>query len=216
MAARLEKPLTTRFTDAIAFAADIHRTQSRKGTQIPYLSHILGVASLALDHGADEDEAVAAALHDAIEDAEALGAATVRSWIRFKFGERVLEIVEGCTDADVQPKPAWRERKERYVSNIAHDDASIVLVSAADKLHNARAVLSDFRNVGSSVFGRFDQDAGIDGTLGYYRGLVSAFQGRAQQLQDQRLHRLISELGRTVSELEHEAGVEGRWPLPPR
>ena len=108
--------LGSRFSDALVFAADIHRQQLRKGTQIPYISHVIGVASIALEHGADEDEAIAALLHDAIEDApDGLGpdkAHVVRAWIEFKFDRRVLEIVEGCTDTDKKPKPPWKVRKE--------------------------------------------------------------------------------------------------------
>src|SRR5882762_942854 len=108
-------PLSSRFSEALRGAADLHATQFKKGTTIPYIAHLLGVASIALHHGADEDEAIAALLHDAIEDAPRdLGANWVRNWLRFRFGEAVLSIVEGCTDADVSPKPVWRVRKEAY------------------------------------------------------------------------------------------------------
>ena len=108
----LKNPLSAQFTKAIAFAANIHRLQARKGTQVPYIAHILGVATIALEHGANEDEAIAAVLHDSIEDApKRLGAAGVRGAIEERFGPKVLKIVEGCTDTDVQPKPPWRLRK---------------------------------------------------------------------------------------------------------
>ncbi len=129
----LDRPLGPKFSDAVALAAEIHRNQSRKGTRVPYIAHVLAVAAIALEHGASEEEAIAALLHDAIEDAPAsLGAATVRSWVEFSFGETVRRIVEGCTDADTQPKPPWKARKEIYIARIAHDDASTLLVSAAD------------------------------------------------------------------------------------
>lgn len=211
MASEPDYPLTARFTSALLFAADIHRGQFRKGGRTPYLSHVLGVASLALDFGADEDEAIAAALHDTIEDApDPPGADGVRRWIAFNFGPRVLEIVEGCTDADTNPKPAWRERKEKYVASIAGENASTVLVSAADKLHNARSVLTDFRSEGLRVFDRFNPAAGVDGTVGYYRGLVTAFSTRAAQLGDLRLPKLLAELDRTVTDLEREVGIPER------
>ena len=167
-------PLTNRFSEALAGAADLHAEQARKGTTIPYIAHLLGVTSLALHHGADEDEAIAAVLHDAIEDApDQLGAGWVRQWIQFRFGERVLRIVEGCTDADVSPKPPWRARKETYIAHITKDtDPSVILVSASDKLHNAAAILGDFRRIGDAVFERFNADAGKKGVIGYYRGLV--------------------------------------------
>jgi GTP pyrophosphokinase len=209
----LRRPLTARFTNALAFAANIHRLQARKGTQVPYMAHILGVASIALEHGANEDEAIAAVLHDAIEDApKRLGTSGVRGAIGERFGADVLAIVEGCTDTDIQPKPPWRRRKAQYVRRIAHEDASTLLVSAADKLHNARAILSDFRAEGIGVFDRFNKEAGVNGTIGYYRGLVVAFKARHKRLEDLRFHRLLNELDRTVTTLEQEVGVVGKWP----
>ena len=206
-------PLTARFTNALALAANIHRRQARKGTQVPYMAHILGVASIALEYAANEDEAIAAVLHDAIEDApKRLGASGVRGAIAERFGTDVLRIVEGCTDTDTQPKPPWRHRKEQYVRRIAHEDASTLLVSASDKLHNVRAILSDFRAEGIGVFDRFNNEAGVDGTIGYYRGLVIAFRARNKRLDDPRLPRLLDELDRTVTALEQEAGVVGKWP----
>jgi GTP pyrophosphokinase len=210
----LKNPLSTRFTNALAFAAGVHRRQARKGTQVPYMAHILGVASIALEHGANEDEAIAAVLHDSVEDApKRLGATGVRGAIGERFGPSVLKIVEGCTDSDVQPKAPWRSRKEQYVSRIPHEGASTLLVSASDKLYNVRAILEDFRAEGIGVFDRFNKDAGVDGTLGYYRGLVIAFRARSRQLKDPRVPRLLAELDRTVSALEQEVGVTGRWPL---
>lgn len=201
--------LTNRFSEALVGAADLHADQLRKGTAIPYIAHLLGVTSIALHHGADEDEAIAALLHDAIEDApKALGAQWVRNWIAFRFGERVLRIVEGCTDADVSPKPPWRARKETYIAHITADtEPSVILVSASDKLHNAGAILNDFRQIQMAVFDRFNLDAGVVGVIGYYRGLVDAY--RATALHPQ----LVAELERVVSDLERETGVRGVWPL---
>lgn len=211
--ADLKRPLTTRFTHALALAANIHRVQARKGTQVPYMAHILGVTAIALEHGASEEEAIAAILHDAIEDApKRLGASGVRGAIEERFGADVLKIVEGCTDSDAQPKPPWRRRKEQYIRRIAHEDASTLLVSASDKLHNVRAILSDVRVEGIGVFDRFNKEAGVDGTISYYRGLVIAFRTRNTRLEDPRLQRLLNELDRTVTALEQEAGVVGNWP----
>lgn len=199
--------LSFRFSEAMRGAADLHASQVRKGTKIPYLAHLLGVASIALHHGANEDEAIAALLHDAIEDApHDLGANWVRNWIRFRFGERVLTIVEGCTDADVVPKPGWRQRKLAYVARIPKEPASVILVSASDKLHNASATLADYRHVGEAVWHRFNPEAGRDGVLGYYRGLVDAYGATGQH------RRLVAELGAVVAELEREAGHTGVWP----
>src|SRR5919202_957739 len=144
--------LTRRFEEALTFAARLHSAQVRKGTTVPYVSHLLAVAAVALEHGADEDEAIAALLHDAVEDQ---GGAATREEIRRRFGDRVAEIVDGCTDAETTPKPPWRERKERYVSHIASAPPSVRLVSAADKLHNARSILADLRTCGEGVWDRF-------------------------------------------------------------
>ena len=202
-------PLSLRFSEALRGAADLHAKQVRKGTKIPYIAHLLGVASIALQHGADEDEAIAALLHDAIEDAPVeLGANWVPNWLRFRFGERVLDIVEGCTDADVKPKPPWRARKEAYVARVPKEPASVVLVSAADKLHNAGAILSDYREIGDALWPRFNKDAGKAGTVGYYRGLVTAYRATGHH------PRLVRELDAVVTQIEKETGHPGVWPLP--
>ena len=185
--------LTRRFEEALSFAARLHSAQVRKGTDIPYVSHLLAVAAVALEHGADEDEAIAALLHDAVEDQ---GGAATREEIRRRFGDRVAEIVDGCTDAETIPKPPWRERKERYVAHIADASPSVCLVSAADKLHNARSILSDLRACGDEVWGRFK--GGKEGTLWYYRSLVGAFRAHGPSP-------LVEELARTVEEIERLA-----------
>lgn len=158
--------LSPRFVEAVAYAAEVHARQVRKQTRIPYLSHLLGVSSIALEHGADEDEAIAALLHDVIED----HGPAHREPIRHRFGDRVLEIVLGCTDAEGEPKPPWKERKLRYVAHLADATASIHLVSASDKLHNLRSIVRDYRTDGESLWPRFR--AGRDGTLWYYAELA--------------------------------------------
>jgi (p)ppGpp synthase/HD superfamily hydrolase len=216
MGNQLKQPLSARFSEALIFAADIHRHQARKGTQVPYVAHVIGVASIALEFGADEDEAVAALLHDAIEDApDALGrdkANAVRGWIRLTFGERVLEIVEGCTDSDENPKPPWVARKTAYVARIAHEPASVLLVSAADKLHNVRALRRDYRAVGDVLWDRFNPEAGRSGTLGYYRALATAYRRCSEKVQDARLRALVELLEQEVTALEDWVGERGEWP----
>jgi (p)ppGpp synthase/HD superfamily hydrolase len=182
--------LSTRFEEALVFATRLHREQMRKGTTIPYISHLLGVTSIVLEHGGNEDEAIAALLHDAIEDQ---GGASTREEIRRRFGDTVVAIVDGCTDAEVIPKPPWRMRKEAYIAHIAHASPSVRLVSAADKLHNARAILTDYRILGNALWRRFH--GGKEGTLWYYRALVNAFQATGTTS-------LIEELDRVVSEIE--------------
>ncbi|QIE29770.1 HD domain-containing protein [Caballeronia sp. SBC2] len=164
--------LTDRFARATALALELHATQVRKGTQIPYASHLLGVASLVLEHGGDEEQAIAGLLHDAIEDVGAGVAITIREL----FGDRILSIVEGCTDAipdAMGRKPDWRTRKEDYLAHLERADNDVLLVSASDKLHNARAILTDLRAIGPAVFDRFT--AGRDGTLWYYGELARIF-----------------------------------------
>ena len=202
-------PLSSRFSEALRGAADLHAKQARKGTTIPYIAHLLGVVSIALHHGADEDEAIGALLHDAIEDApQELGANWVRNWLGFRFGERVLEIVEGCTDTDIKAKPSWRTRKEAYIAKLPKEPASVLLVSMSDKLHNASAILSDYRELGDKLWGRFDPEAGKAGVIGYYRGLVTAYQTTGRH------PRLVRELDAVVTQIEVEAGTPGVWPLP--
>jgi (p)ppGpp synthase/HD superfamily hydrolase len=185
--------LSPRFAEALVLANRLHATQVRKGTAIPYIAHLLAVAGLVLEHGGDEDTAIAALLHDAIEDQ---GGAATREEIRRRFGDRVTMIVDGCTDAETIPKPPWRARKEAYVAHVAHAPVEVRLVSSADKLHNARAILSDYRQVGEAVWARFS--GGKAGTLWYYRALVTTF--RAVEVTP-----LVEELDRTVSELERLA-----------
>ena len=182
--------LTARFSDALVYAAELHRSQLRKGTPIPYVSHLLAVASIVLEHGGDEHEAIAALLHDAIEDA---GGDAARQEIRIRFGERVVAIVEGCTDAETVPKPPWRERKEAYIAHLAEASPSVLLVSAADKLHNARSVAADYRVLGEELWSRFN--GGRAGTLWYYRALAKQFSELAPS-------RLSQELSREVDELD--------------
>src|SRR5947209_5538794 len=186
--------LAERFEEALAFAARLHKLQLRKGTAIPYVAHLLGVASLALEHGADEDEAIAALLHDAVE--EDLKPAELRR----RFGERVTEIVLGCTDARARPKPPWRKRKERYLRHLRHRSPSVRLVSGCDKLHNARAILRDYRAYGERLWKRFS--GGREGTLWYYRELV-------RRLRTHRTTPLVAELARVVAELEQLVAARG-------
>jgi (p)ppGpp synthase/HD superfamily hydrolase len=183
--------LSDRFSEALVYAARLHREQKRKGTEIPYLSHLMSVASLALEHGASEDEAIAALLHDSIEDQ-----GVKREDLAQKFGETVAEIVWACTDADTIPKPPWRARKEAYIARILTEGASVRLVSSADKLHNARSILIDLRRDGESVWSRFK--GGKEGTLWYYRALVDAFREAGGTP-------ILDELTRVVTELEQLA-----------
>jgi (p)ppGpp synthase/HD superfamily hydrolase len=183
---------SSRLIEALGVAARLHEAQLRKGSGVPYLSHLLGTCSIALEYGADEDEAIAALLHDAIEDVEPVERARAAVAV---FGDPVLHIVEGCTDSDQHPKPPWRARKRAYIDHLADADASVLLVSAADKLHNARSVTADLRRHGASTWVRFT--GGREGSLWYYRALVGAF--RDNPAHDSAL---VEELDRAVTEME--------------
>jgi (p)ppGpp synthase/HD superfamily hydrolase len=185
--------LSARFRDALVYAAELHADQVRKASDVPYIAHLLGVASIALEHGADEDEAIAALLHDAVEDQG--GQATAEA-IRSRFGERVVEIVLGCTDADTIPKPPWRARKEAYIAHIEHASPSVWLVAASDKVYNARSILADYRRLGDAIWSRFN--GGKEGTLWYYRTLADKLRVKAPPA-------LAEELARVVGELERES-----------
>ncbi len=191
-------PMTNRFEEALVFAAQLHREQRRKGSSVPYVSHLLAVAALVIENGGDEDEAIAALLHDAIEDQ---GGAKAREEIRRRFGDRVTGIVDGCTDSETIPKPPWGERKRAYIEHLGNASASVRLVSAADKLHNARCILSDYRNVGEDIWQRFQGRK--DGTLWYYRAVLDVLiqAGRTP---------LVEELDRVVCTLERLAGQSPR------
>jgi GTP pyrophosphokinase len=190
---KIPNPLYThRFMLALGTAAQLHATQARKGTNVPYVSHLLGTCAIALEYGADEDEAIAALLHDAIEDVQQTEAARMAiGW----FGEGVRAIVEGCTDADTHPKPPWRQRKEAYLAHLASADRSILLVSAADKLHNARTIVADLHRHGDAVWSRFK--ATREESIWYYRSLVDVFRSNPAHNRD-----LIEALERTVVEIE--------------
>jgi len=183
--------LSPNFEDALIYATQAHCDQTRKKTGIPYIAHVLGVTAIALEYGANETEAIGALLHDTVEDCG--GAERLRD-IQKRYGDDVAKIVDGCTDTDEIPKPPWRARKEAYVAHLKDSDTSTRLVSAADKLHNTRAILADLRRHGPKVFDRFSGKK--EGTLWYYRALVAAFRRHRDHAD------LIDELDRVVTQVE--------------
>jgi (p)ppGpp synthase/HD superfamily hydrolase len=187
-------PYGEKLGEAMDYAVRVHRGQTRKGTQVPYVTHLLAVAAIVGENGGTEDEVVAALLHDAPEDQ---GGKERLEDIRERFGDEVAGIVAGCTDTYGDPKPPWRERKEAHVAHIGHAPEPVRLVSAADKLHNARTILADLRVVGDELWQRFT--GGKEGTLWYYRALVAAFRAAGSNA-------VVEELDRVVSELERLAG----------
>lgn len=187
--------LTGRFQRAFTLASQIHATQLRKGTRIPYLAHLMSVAALVLEHGGGEDAAIGGLLHDSVEDSPD-GAAT-EAQIRREFGDHVATIVLGCSDAIAvpgRPKPPWRDRKTTYIEHLAQEtDPDILLVSACDKLHNARTILADLRTVGSAVWERFSQSDPA-AQIWYYQSLADCFGGRI-------LDGLAGELDRVIADM---------------
>ena len=181
----------SRFEAAFLFAADKHRSHVRKGTTIPYISHLMQVAGLVLENGGNEDEAIAGLLHDVIEDQDVTPAE-----IEERFGATVKDIVVACSDSMGSEKAPWKERKEAYVAHIAAAPKSVRLVSSCDKLHNARAILNDYRERGESLWGRFN--ASRNQILWYYRALANAF----IEADPASASRVPMELDRVVSELE--------------
>lgn len=166
--------LSARYDEALTYAAEIHRTQSRKGSGIPYLTHLMAVSGLVLESGGSEDEAIAGLLHDALEDQPDK---TSYEDIEARFGAEVARIVRACSDTEEDPKPPWRERKEAYLRHLATTDDAVLRVSRSDKLHNARAIVTDLRDIGPALWGRFN--AGCDGQLWYYARLAAIFTERA-------------------------------------
>ena len=163
--------LTNRFELALVYATRIHTNQSRKGSGVPYISHLLAVCALVIEHGGDEDQAIAALLHDAAEDQ---GGHETLEDIRTRFGERVARLVEDLSDTLENPKPPWLERKKAYVNHLPNANPDSWLISVADKVHNTRTILADYQRIGPAIWNRFKN--GREGTLWYYRSLAEIFQ----------------------------------------
>lgn len=182
--------LGPRFADALGLASELHAGQTRKASQVPYISHVLSVAATVLEFGGDEDTAIAALLHDAVEDCG--GMATLER-IRRHFGDHVAELVLGCSDTTESPKPPWRERKVRYLEHLPHASREVLLISAADKLHNLESLLREERRHGSELWSFFR--AGREGTLWYFDRLLAVFRVSDVPLE------LVEQLERTYREL---------------
>jgi hypothetical protein len=194
--------LTPRFAEALTYAFDAHWGQPRKGISVPYVSHLLAVAALVLEDGGDETDAIAALLHDAVEDS---GGPARLADIQNRFGPGVAGIVEVCSDTDKTPKPPWRVRKEKHLAHLRTAPARALRVAAADKLHNLRAILRDYRADGDVLWQRFRADRGRDDILWYHREMLALFETRGPKS-------LAAELRRTLDELE---GAIAGAPRPP-
>jgi len=185
---------TERFEDALVYSTQLHAAQYRKGSQTPYIAHLLSVAALVLEAGGDEDQAIAALLHDAVEDQG--GLETLRE-IRMRYGERVAFIVDSCSDAYTSPKPAWKIRKKEYLYQLQSSTPEVRLVSLADKLHNSRCILRDILEGESNVWEKFN--GGKDGTLWYYRSLVSIFEQFERNFLSDELKRVVNQIEELVN-----------------
>ncbi|MDY7107968.1 MAG: HD domain-containing protein [Planctomycetota bacterium] len=189
--------LSPRFDDALVYAADLHREQERKGSGVPYFTHLMIVAATVLEHGADEDTAIAALLHDAVEDQ---GGEPVLEDIRRRFGDRVASLVDGCSDAAPLPgeeKPPWRERKTAYLAHLPEACDEVRLISAADKLHNIRCVLADYREQGEGLWSRFK--GGREGTLWYFRAIADIFRSHGPRHLGEEITKTLDELDRLLA-----------------
>ena len=187
--------LTDRFTDALTFAEQLHRTQTRKGNDIPYVAHLMAVTATVLEWGGDEDTAIAALLHDAVEDR---GGDATAELIRARFGDRVTDLVLHCTDsasADPARKRPWQERKDAYLERLAHAGQPAARITAADKLHNITATLRDVREHGPDTLARFNEPGRV---IWYYRAVADALEPHAGNVPVAELRSATDELERLV------------------
>ena len=188
-----EPRLGPKFFEALHYAAELHNNQVRKGGEIPYIGHLLSVAGLVLEADGNETQAIAALLHDSAEDQ---GGEAVLAEIGTRFGPDVAAIVGECSDTVETPKPPWQQRKQRYIDHLGSASDDAVLVSLADKLDNARAILRDVRGVGPALWERFSVSDPAS-HLWYYRSLFAVYQRRNHTW-------LVDELGRVLDALEAE------------
>ncbi len=184
-----------KLAEAFRLAHELHHGQCRRGSEVPYITHLMAVAAIVGEHGGGEDQVVAGLLHDAVEDQ---GGQQTLELIRSQFGSRVAVLVEGCSDTDVQPKPPWLERKRAFVAAMRHADPQLRLIIAADKLHNTQTILRDLDAVGETVWKRFK--GGKEGTLWYYQQMFDA-------LSDGWSHPILDEIGFTLKRLVRKANA---------
>ncbi len=182
--------ITEKFEEAINYMVNKHGHEYRKGTQIPYISHLLATATTIMEHGESEDEVIAALLHDAAEDA---GGKTTLIEIENKFGPKVAEIVLACSDTLEKQKPEWKNRKTAYLEELNQvKNPSILLVSIADKLHNIKSILRDYKQIGEELWTRFN--ANRDEILCYYSSLLDIYKVKSKQIDPYLINELETKL----------------------
>jgi (p)ppGpp synthase/HD superfamily hydrolase len=186
--------LSDRFHQALSYAYELHKDQYRRDKETPYLSHLMGVSALTLQYGGTEDEAIAALLHDAVEDQ---GGKKTLEAIRLQFGDHVAHIVRSCSDHETKPKPPWQQRKEEYLEHMAETDEASLLVTCCDKLYNANDCLRTYRKIGTGLWDLFSVPR--EQTRWYYGEIARVFRERRNEFS--RLTPLIDEVIRTVEEL---------------
>jgi (p)ppGpp synthase/HD superfamily hydrolase len=187
--------LTARFEAALVYAHQLHRHQIRKASGTPYIAHLLSVTALVLEEGGSEDEAIAALLHDAVEDQ---GGQATREEIKQRFGDTVVAIVDGCTESDTIPKPPWRDRKQRYLEQLRQGSPSVRRVALADKLHNARTILFDYQQHGENVWSAFS--AGKEGVLWFYHSLLQLYPLTQSSPMVEELRQVVEEIEQLVKQ----------------
>lgn len=192
--AAIDPCYSSRLDEALGFVAEAFRHRVRKGSGVPYLTHLLQVMVTVAEHGGDEDQMVAALLHDYLEDIRDAD----RDALAERFGEPVTRMVEALSDSTTHPKPPWAERKRAYLDKLAGEPGQVKLVCSADKLHNASCILRDYRRLGDDVWKRFTPNR--DQTLWYYRGVVVALATDWE-------HAILDDVRRVVSALHAEVGV---------
>ncbi|RLD08959.1 MAG: phosphohydrolase [Chloroflexota bacterium] len=181
--------LSDRFLKAFSIASTLHGNQLRKASQIPYIAHLLAVAALVLENGGTEDQAIAALLHDAVEDQ---GGLDTLNQIRDEFGDYVADLVDGCTDSYTQPKEEWKPRKLAYLEKLKNASDDVLLISLADKVHNARSILRDLHITGENTWDKFKGKK--SGTLWYYQSLAKTFDDAPYPILKNELRNLVDEI----------------------
>jgi len=190
--------LTDRFLAAFSKTFTLHREQLRKSSQTPYIAHLMSVSALVMENGGNEDQAIAALLHDAVEDA---GGLDTLAEIRAEFGDTVADLVDGCTDSYTQPKGAWKPRKAAYLEKLRQASPDVILISLADKIHNARSILRDLKLSGIGTWDKFKGKK--TGTLWYYQSLVEIFDNSLYPALTEELRRVVDEIQSLANAMEN-------------
>jgi (p)ppGpp synthase/HD superfamily hydrolase len=186
--------LTPQFEAALVYATQLHAQQRRKVTHTPYIAHLLSVTALVLEDGGSEEEAIAALLHDAVEDQ---GGATTRAEIHRRFGSNVTAIIDGCTEPEQIPSMTWKEHKQLYLEQLRHGSPQVRRVALADKLHNARTLLINWRLAGESIWSEFR--GGKENVLWLHEALLELFHQKSNSWMVEELEQVIKELGQRIA-----------------